>query len=130
MREGYVLAFDFGLRNIGVAVGQPVTSTASPLVTLKARDGTPNWSEVSELIREWRPAMLLVGLPLNMDDSESAMSARARAFAAALGRRTGLPVEMVDERLTTLAAQQTSPERAHEVAAVLIAQTWLESPLA
>jgi putative Holliday junction resolvase len=123
--KGYVLAFDFGLRNIGVAVGQSVTNTASPVTTLKAKNGTPNWSEVGALVEEWAPATLLVGLPLNMDDSESEMSGRARTFAGKLGRRFKLPVEMVDERLTTRAAQQAEPARAHEVAAVLIAQTWL-----
>jgi putative Holliday junction resolvase len=127
VRDGYVLAFDFGLRNIGVAVGQPVTRTASPVVTLKAASGKPNWSDVGALIVEWRPTTLLVGLPLNMDDSESEMSGLARSFANKLERRFGLPVEMVDERLTTFAAQRMAHERAHEVAAVLVAQTWLES---
>lgn len=125
MSTGYVLAFDFGLRHIGVAVGQPVTSTASPLVTLTANNGTPKWPVVRSLIEEWRPTILLVGLPLNMDDTESDMSALARSFADNLERRFKLPVELVDERLTTHAAQRTDPDRAHEVAAVLIAQTWL-----
>lgn len=132
MRDGHVLAFDFGLRNIGVAVGQPVTRTASPLATLKAADGTPNWLEVGALIEEWKPTTLLVGLPLNMDDSESEMSALARVFASKLAGRFRSRVEMVDERLTTIAARQVAAERAHderahEVAAVLIAQTWLAS---
>jgi putative Holliday junction resolvase len=125
MREGHALSFDFGLRYIGVAVGQSVTKTASPLATLKAKDGNPKWPAVDALVEEWAPAALLVGLPLNMDDSESEMSARARVFADKLKRRFKLPVEMVDERLTTRAAQQVDPARAHEVAAVLIAQTWL-----
>ena len=86
MRGGYVLAFDFGLRHIGVAVGQSVTKTASPLTTLNANQGTPKWSEVSTVIEEWQPATLLVGLPLNMDDSESEMSGLARAFADKLAR--------------------------------------------
>ena len=77
------------------------------------------------LIDEWHPTTLLVGLPLNMDDSESDMSGLARAFAADLQRRFELPVEVVDERLTTYAAQRMDPERAHEIAAVLIAESWL-----
>jgi len=125
MSAGYVLAFDFGLRHIGIAVGQPVTNTASPLTTLTAANGTPKWPEVRALIEEWQPTTLLVGLPLNMDDSESDMSALARGFANNLKRRFKLPVELVDERLTTYAAQRVDPDRAHEVAAVLIAQTWL-----
>jgi putative Holliday junction resolvase len=127
VRDGYVLAFDFGLRHIGVAVGQSVTKTASPLTTLKANQGTPNWSEMATVIEEWQPATLLVGLPLNMDDSESEMSGLARAFADKLARRFKLPAEMVDERLTTFAAQRVAPEQAHEVAAVMIAQAWLET---
>jgi putative Holliday junction resolvase len=125
VRDGYVLAFDFGLRNIGVAVGQPVTGTASPLITLRARDGSPDWAEVEQLVADWRPTILLVGLPLNMDDTESEMSELARSFATKLAKRCDLAIEMVDERLTTRAAAQVDPARAHEVAAVLIAQTWL-----
>ena len=125
MPAGYVLAFDFGLRNIGVAVGQPVTRTASPLTTLKATDGKPNWPELTALVDEWQPSTLLVGLPLNMDDTESDLSELAREFADRLKRRFKLPVKMVDERLTTFEAQRVDPEHAHEVAAVLIAQTWL-----
>lgn len=77
------------------------------------------------LVKEWGPTTLVVGLPLNMDDSESEMSALARAFGDKLARRFTLPVEMVDERLTTVAASQVQAKRVHELAAVLIAQTWL-----
>jgi putative Holliday junction resolvase len=125
MRDGYVLAFDFGLRHIGIAVGQSVTNTASGVVTLKAVNGKPDWTELRVLVEQWRPTTLLVGLPLNMDDSESDMSARARSFAKALARQTKLRVVMVDERLTTFAAQRESLGRTHEAAAVLIAQSWL-----
>ncbi len=122
-RDGYVLAFDFGLRHIGVACGQTVTGTASPLTTLPARDGTPDWPAVLEVIRGWQPVTLVVGLPLNMDDTESEMSARARRFAASLERRSGIPTVLVDERLTSRAARAQNGD--HAVAAVLIAQTWL-----
>jgi len=121
------MAFDFGLRHIGVAIGQTVTGTATPLTTLSARQGKPDWPAVVALVKEWRPAALLVGLPLNMDDSESAMSALARRFAAQLAQRTGVPAHLVDERLTSYAAREADPEHAHEYAAVLIAQSWLEA---
>jgi putative Holliday junction resolvase len=124
---GYVLAFDFGLRHIGVAVGQTVTGTASPLTTLAARSGTPDWDAVTTLVREWRPQALLVGLPLNMDDTESAMSARARRFAGRLQATSGIRVHLVDERLTSLAVKDLGPDRAHAAAAVLIAEGWLAS---
>lgn len=120
---GYVLAFDFGLRHIGVASGQTVTASAGPLTTVAARNGKPDWEEITRLVRSWKPVRLIVGLPLNMDDSESDMSQRAREFAAALERRTGVSTELVDERLTTRAAREADGD--HAEAAALIAETWL-----
>ncbi|MFW6094336.1 MAG: Holliday junction resolvase RuvX [Pseudomonadota bacterium] len=125
---GYVLAFDYGERHIGVAVGQTVTATANPLTTLRARNGRPDWNVVARLVREWRPVLLVVGLPLNMDDTESDMSARATAFARDLERRTGVATRLVDERLTTRAAREQDPDRAHELAAVLIAESAMNEP--
>jgi putative Holliday junction resolvase len=125
MSTGYVLAFDFGLRHIGVAVGQTVTGTASPLTTLAARSGTPDWDTVVALVKEWRPHVLLVGLPLNMDDTESEMSGRARGFAERLAAKSGIAVHLVDERLTSHAVKDAGPEGAHAAAAALIAESWL-----
>ena len=95
------LSFDYGIKRIGVAVGQTITGTASELAPLKAKDGIPNWQEIEKLIKEWQPDILLVGLPLNMDGSESEMSKRARKFANRLHGRFGKPFEMVDERLSS-----------------------------
>lgn len=95
------LSFDYGIKRIGVAVGQTITGTASPLHPLKAKDGIPNWQEIEALIKEWQPDILLVGLPLNMDGTESDMSKRARKFANRLHGRFGKPFEMVDERLSS-----------------------------
>jgi len=95
------LSFDYGIKRIGVAVGQTITGTASELSPLKAKDGIPNWQEIEKLIKEWQPDILLVGLPLNMDGSESEMSKRARKFANRLHGRFGKPFEMVDERLSS-----------------------------
>lgn len=100
-----VMAFDFGTRFIGVAVGQSVTGTATPLAALRARDGVPDWNQIMQLIAEWGPQQLLVGLPLNMDGSESAMSARAQKFANRLHGRCGLPVTLWDERLSSFEAR-------------------------
>lgn len=127
MAADFVMAFDFGLRHIGVAIGQTVTGTATPLTTLAARDGKPDWPVIEALVIEWRPAAVLVGLPLNMDASESEMSSRARRFAARLGQQTRVPVHLVDERLTSYASRAAGPARAHEHAAVLIAESWLRS---
>ncbi len=127
--EFRVLAFDFGLRHIGTAIGQSVTGTASPVATLRANDGEPDWQAVADLLAQWQPQRLVVGLPLNMDDTESEMSERARGFARALAERSGLEVELVDERLTSFAVRDVAREQkqgSHELAAVLIAQTYLQ----
>ena len=123
--DGCVLAFDYGLTHIGVAAGQTVSRTASPLTTLRARHGKPDWQQLQALVDEWRPLVLIVGLPLNMDDTESDMSTRARAFAARLEALTGLGVELVDERLTSRAVQDATGADSHALAAVLIAESWL-----
>lgn len=129
------LCFDFGTRQIGVAYGQTLSRTARPVAVLRARDGQPRWEEVALLIAEWRPSLLVVGLPLNMDGSESDFGRRARRFARRLRGRAGLPVTMVDERLSTVTAKgEAGPPRdyrRHPVdgrAAALILETWLSEP--
>lgn len=124
-----VLAFDFGLRNIGVATGQAIIHTASELGTIRARDGVPDWNAVDALVRQWQPDALLVGLPLNMDDTESEMSTRAKSFAKKLRSRYRLTVELVDERLTSFEAKGISGDldAQHAIAARLIAETYLNT---
>jgi putative Holliday junction resolvase len=124
-----VLAFDFGLRNIGVATGQAITRTASEIATVRARDGVPDWNTVDALVRQWQPDALLVGLPLNMDDTESEMSTRAKRFARKLRSRYRLTVELVDERLTSFEARGISDDldTQHAIAARLIAETYLNA---
>ena len=131
--QGLVIAFDFGLKWIGVATGQQLTASSSPLTTLAARNGKVERDELLRLVGEWRPERLLVGLPLNMDDSESDMCERARQFARLLEQWTELPVELVDERLSTReavnrrgAARTGKPgDKSHAAAACVIAETWL-----
>ncbi|WP_461516941.1 Holliday junction resolvase RuvX [Porticoccus sp.] len=136
-----LLAFDFGTGQIGVAVGQTLTNTANPLTVLKARDGIPSWQQIEQLLLEWQPDQLLVGLPLNMDGSESEFCQRARKFARRLHGRFGISVVMVDERLTTFEAkghQHAQGKRAtsyrqqpvDDLAAVIILETWLSDPSA
>lgn len=129
-----VLAFDFGTRRIGVAFGQELLGRARPLSMLPARDGIPDWNAIAALISEWQPDQLVVGLPLNMDDTENEMCARARKFGNRLHGRFHLPVAMVDERLSSfeakgevLAAGGSRDFGRHGVddrAAVLILETW------
>ena len=96
-----VMAFDFGMRKIGIAVGQPITGTATPITIITATDGIPDWRIIEQLIDEWQPVLLVIGLPLNMDNSESNMSRLARKFARKLNGRFNIAFEMMDERLTS-----------------------------
>ncbi len=100
-----VVAFDHGARRIGAARGDTLSRTAAPLAPIRAGDGGPRWEEVDAVVREWRPALMVVGLPYNADGSESGSTRAARAFAAAVAARYGLPVELVDERYSSLEAQ-------------------------
>lgn len=129
-----LMAFDFGDRWIGVAVGQQMLARGSGVARLRARDGIPDWDEITDLVETWQPDLFLVGLPLNMDDSESELCRRARKFARRLHGRYHRPAEMVDERLTTYEAKQDffdrgqTPDYAGEGvdrrAAELILETW------
>lgn len=135
------LVFDFGTRKIGVAAANRRAGTATPLATLPARDGTPDWPALETLLREWEPEVLVIGIPRHTDGSDSEMTARARGFAATLGGRTGLPTEEIDERYTSTEAegvlrdQRRSGARTRRVrpadidlmAARLMAETWVRS---
>lgn len=100
-----IISFDFGTRFIGVAIGNRLTGTARALAHLKARDGVPDWRQVEQLLKEWQPACAIVGLPLNMDGTDSAMAQRARKFANRLHGRFGLAVHCQDERLSSFEAR-------------------------
>lgn len=130
-----VLGFDFGLKNIGVAVGQQMTQTARPLTVITAKDGIPNWNEIKKLLDQWQPQILVVGLPLNMDDSEQEMTAASRKFGNRLNGRFQIPVEWQDERLSTYEAlkqlgikdkmQANNRGDVDRISAQIILQSWL-----
>ncbi len=129
-----LLAFDFGLRRIGVAVGQTVTHSASAQATLFAEGGVPDWQQVERLIEHWSPDALVVGLPYNMDGSDQAITLAARGFATCLEKRFHLPVYLVDERLTTKEARSQLAEQGKlsgaavdSYAAKLILEDWLRA---
>lgn len=105
VRPYTALAFDFGTRSIGVAVGQSLTGSATALKPLKARDGIPDWPQLAALLEEWQPRRLVVGHPLNMDGSESELSRLAAKFGRRLEGRYKLPVALVDERLSSFEAR-------------------------
>jgi putative Holliday junction resolvase len=133
--SGTIIAFDYGLRQIGVAVGNIRTRTSSALTTLRARDGVPDWGELERLLQEWQPDLLVVGEPFNMDDAEGELAPRARKFARRLQGRFNLPFHMVDERLSSAEAKSLLAEQGHRgdykdqpadsLAAHLILQTFL-----
>jgi putative Holliday junction resolvase len=101
-----IIGFDFGKKYIGVAVGQEITGSASPLGSVKATDGIPHWDSLSVFLTEWQPDLVVVGLPLNMDGSEQQLTKDARKFGNRLAGRFGLKVEFQDERLTTADAKE------------------------
>lgn len=138
-RRGNILAFDFGRRRIGVAVGQSTTCTASGL-RIVANGREPDWAVIDSLIRDWRPQALLVGLPLDPEGGETDMSRAARSFGAALHERYALPVNYADERLTSRAAESRFTQlradgglrRKHAgqldaISAQIILENWLQS---
>jgi len=132
MKAQTVLGFDFGTQKIGLAIGQTATCTATPLCILKAKEGIPNWQALGKIILQWQPDLLLVGLPLNMDGSESEISSLARKFARRLNGRFHLPFQMVDERLTSFEARQGTQEKRGQkdldaIAACLMIESWFDA---
>ena len=132
-----VLGFDYGTRWIGVATGQTFTGTASALPPLMAKDGNPRWEEIEALLAEWKPALVVVGLPLNMDGSESDLSQRARKFGNRIHGRFGAQVTFWDERLSSFEAKGDIMEQRHSkqfkqqqvdsLSACLILESWMRS---
>jgi len=130
MTSGVIFGFDYGTHHIGLAVGQGVTQTASPLTILPAKQGIPNWDTLSKLVLEWSPDRFIVGLPINMDETDSPMSARAIKFARRLSGRFDLPYEMIDERLSSVEARALSAKaRVDDLSAVLILETWFQNQI-
>lgn len=121
-----LLCFDLGLKRIGVAVGQTITKTASPLETINTKNNKPDWGSISNLINEWQPNRLIVGYPLQMDDNKQAMTVQAERFVRQLEGRYHLPVEMIDERLSSYEARHRikSTYNVDPVAAQAILETW------
>lgn len=128
------MGFDFGMKKIGVAVGQTITETAQPLKTLSAVSGKPRWEEIQALLKKWQPDALVVGIPFNMDGTDQPVTQAARHFANTLREHTQLTVYEIDERLTTKDArerlfreggyQALQGGQVDQMAAQLILQNW------
>lgn len=137
--SGTILAFDFGLRHIGVAVGETQLGVAHPLGFIDAERNDVRFAAIGRYVDEWQPARLVVGLPLNMDGTEHELSARVRRFARQLEGRYGLPVDFVDERLSSLEAEDRLRDMArggraykslsHPLAAQIILQNYFDEQL-
>ena len=108
--RGTVLAFDFGEKRIGTAIGETAIGIAHPLTTIHAADKQRRYAAIEAMVREWQPALLVVGLPAHMDGTEHEMSRLARKFSGELARRFNLPVTFIDERLTSAAAESSLGE--------------------
>jgi len=138
MPSGVYLGFDFGYKRIGVAVGQRLTCSATPLSTLDAKQGIPDWNAVQKVITQWRPEALIVGLPTCIDDSELYTTAAAKRFAKQLRKQFTLPVYLVDERLSTMEARgqvfeqggyrKLKKTQIDGIAACIILEQWLQHP--
>lgn len=128
---GTLLGFDYGSRKIGVAVGQTVTGTATALETLHLVNHKPDWQRIASLIEEWRPQALVVGLPLDVDDSETDATQPALRFSRQLEGRFHIKVYLADERYSSFEARDRLGHKAKRledydaVAAKLILETWL-----
>ena len=103
--SGAVLAFDFGEKRIGVALGEMSLKMAHPLTTISATRNDTRFNAIAKLIEQWQPTRLVVGLPLHMDGKEHGMTQRCRRFAQQLQGRFRLPTELVDERLSSAEAE-------------------------
>lgn len=136
MNAQTLLGFDFGVRRIGVAVGQTLTGQARPLAVVQCpRRGEPDWRQIDMLVREWQPQALVVGRPSHADGSDNQTSVASDSFADTLGARYALPIHRADERLSSHEAEQRlhelSPRKRQKpgaidmMAACVILETWL-----
>ncbi len=132
-----ILAFDYGTKSIGLAIGQELTGTASPLKAIKAKDGIPNWDDIERVLKEWQPDLIVVGLPLDLKGNPlEGITPRAKKFANRLHGRFGLPVELHDERLSTVEARANlfdqggfrslTKGNVDSQSAVVILESWFE----
>ncbi len=134
-----IMSFDFGTQKMGMAIGQTLIQSAHPLALFPMKDGIPNWEQLLKIIQQHQPQLFLVGLPLNMDDSESELSLRARKFARRLRHQTHIETLMVDERLTTREAREELQHYQHQgrakklsadsLAAALFIESWYQSEM-
>lgn len=124
-----IVSFDFGTKKIGVAVGQTKTKTSSPLEIIFNKNNKTNWDSIKSIIDEWRPDIILVGKPLNMDGTDSDIMKEVDAFFKKLKKITNISCEYVDERLTSFEARQNLLELKNQLidaqSAKILIDNWL-----
>ena len=130
------MAFDFGIKNIGIAIGQEITKTASTFYSITAIDGKPNWSELDKIIYEWQPHLFVVGDPFNMDGTRSKIQDLADRFSNSLNKRYDINIEKTDERLSSREAKERLEKETigtkdssnkHSISAQVILEDWFRS---
>jgi putative Holliday junction resolvase len=126
-----VMAFDYGTKRIGIAIGQTVSRTATALKVIAADNGKPRWQEIAALIDEWGPDLFVVGKPAYEDQQPNPVGEEIERFSRRLRGRYNRPVEFIDERLSSFAAaqdDQAGSSGLDAAAAKMILLTWLEQP--
>jgi putative Holliday junction resolvase len=127
------MAFDYGTKRIGIAVGQTVSRTATALTVVSANDGKPKWPEIAILVEEWAPDLFVVGMPVYADQLPNPLGVDIERFSRRLSGRYNRPVEFIDERLSSFAAghdEEAGARGLDAAAAKSILLTWLEQPTA
>nr|WP_315466690.1 Holliday junction resolvase RuvX [uncultured Undibacterium sp.] len=124
--SGTILSFDFGLKRIGVAVGNTVTRQAQPLAIISAASNEAKFEAVAKLIKEWQPALCVVGLPMHPDGAAHEMTVRCQRFANQLHGRYGVKIALVDERYSSAVLQAKQGERIDDQAAAVILQQYFD----
>ena len=134
-----VIAFDFGLKRTGVAIGNLLTASASPECTLHSKDGTPDWDAITKLINEWKPTQIVVGMPTELDGSESPLKKTVDRFCNQLRGRYNLKVDTENEQFTSIEAgqrlkqlrqsgrkQKVAKDEVDKIAAAIILESWMQ----
>tara|TARA_B100001769_G_scaffold81574_1_gene61914 strand:+ start:1418 stop:1843 length:426 start_codon:yes stop_codon:yes gene_type:complete len=131
-----VMAFDFGLKHIGIAIGQEITRTASTFYSINATEGHPDWTELDKIITEWKPNLFVVGDPFNMDGTRSKIQDLSDNFSSALNKRYDINIEKTDERLSSREAKERlenlqigtrDSSNKHSISAQVILEDWFRS---
>ena len=131
-----VMAFDFGLKHIGIAIGQEITRTASTFYSINATEGHPDWTELDKIIIEWKPNLFVVGDPFNMDGTRSKIQDLTDNFSSALNKRYDINIEKTDERLSSREAKERleneqigtrDSSNKHSISAQVILEDWFRS---